>query len=186
MREHIYKSKLKIVVPFTVILAMLITAGLFYAQKLPAQKKPKMLVHMRTNIKKDDGPPCVGFNMALSGLESGYDVEMLFDMEACYNLKIFEGDGKTDYQRYNVPDDLKQLIKQQYPDFPLDRVKTYQDFLTIYHEMGAKITMNGTWNALTKVENSIKGKEHIIPIAEPLTLDEMTQHFKQADVYLAY
>jgi len=162
--------------------------GIALASPLPAQAKKtsRVLIHMRANIKKDDGPPCVGFNMALAALEAGYQVEMLFDVEASYNIKIFSGDGKTDFQRYTVPDKLKQLVMQQYPDFPIDRIKTYQDFLTVYHEMGMKITMNGTWNALTQIESTIKGKEHIIPIAEPLTLEEMMAHIAAADIYMAY
>ncbi|MGI0014391.1 MAG: hypothetical protein ACREBU_13255 [Nitrososphaera sp.] len=145
----------------------------------------KMLIHMRANIKKDDGPPCVGFNMALAALKAGYQVEMLFDIEAAYNIKIFT-DGKTDYERYTVPADLKALVKEQYPDFPIDKVKTYQDFLNVYHQLGVKITVNGTWNALTQIEKTVKGKEHIISIAEPLDLKEMIAHIAAADVYVAY
>jgi hypothetical protein len=65
-------------------------------------------------------------------------------------------------------------------------VKTYQDFLNVYHQLGVKITVNGTWNALTQIEKTVKGKEHIIPIAEPLNLKEMTAHIAAAEVYIAY
>jgi hypothetical protein len=65
-------------------------------------------------------------------------------------------------------------------------VKTYQDFLTLYHQMGAKITVNGTWNALTQVEKTVKGKQNIIAIAEPLSLQEMTAHIAAANIYVAY
>ena len=170
------------------VIIFAILFGIAFSSPLPAQgkKKTNVLIHMRANIKKDDGPPCVGFNMALAALEAGYQVEMLFDVEASYNIKIFAGDGKTDFERYEVPDDLKQLVAQQYADFPIGRIKTYQDFLTVYHEMGMKITMNGTWNALTQIEKTITGKENIIAIAEPLTLQEMMAHIAAADVYLAY
>ncbi|MDZ7362049.1 MAG: hypothetical protein ONB46_15190 [candidate division KSB1 bacterium] len=168
------------------IIALLVIGMLLFSTPLFTQTGgKKLLIHMRTNIKKDDGPPCVGFNMALAGLKAGYQVEMLFDIEAAYNIKIFT-DSKTDYERYTVPADLKALVKEQYPDFPMDKVKTYQDFLSVYHQLGVKITVNGTWNALTQVEKTVKGKEHIIPIAEPLSLKEMAAHIATADVYVAY
>jgi len=171
-----------------VSVSIIVALGMAFFPGLPlyGQTGKKVLIHMQSNIKKDDGPPCVAFNMALAALRAGYRVEILFDVEASYNIKVFAGDGKTDYQRYEVPNDLRQLIRDQYPDFPLKRIRTYQDFLAVYHEMGATITMNGTWNALTQIERTIKGKENIIKIAEPLTLDEMMAHIAAADIYLAY
>ncbi|MDZ7267648.1 MAG: hypothetical protein ONB48_16495 [candidate division KSB1 bacterium] len=44
-------------------------------------------------------------------------------------------------------------------------MKTYQDFLNVYHRLGIKITVNGTWNALTQIEKTVKGKEHIIRLS---------------------
>lgn len=177
-RPFIYKSAILIFL-FTFTTSAFTSSAAFAGEKT-------LLIHLRTNIKKDDGPPCVAFNLALAGLKAGFKVEMLFDGEAAYNLKIFNADGKTDFERYTVPPDLKELITQQYPSFPMEKVKTYQDFLAVYHTMGALITVNGTWNALTQVEQTIKGKQHIPKIVEPLTLPEMIGHIARAQIYLAY
>jgi len=66
-------------------------------------------VHVVSNIKKDDGPPCVAFDVSYANLMAGNRVEMFFDADAAWNLKQAEADGKNDFDRYDVPADLKQL-----------------------------------------------------------------------------
>ncbi|MEO8168928.1 MAG: hypothetical protein ABI623_11820 [bacterium] len=85
-----------------------------YAKLSSANSKGhKVLIHVISNIKKDDGPPCVAFDIAYANLVMGNRVEMLFDSEAAWNLKRTEADGKSDFNRYEVPADLKRLLVAQ-------------------------------------------------------------------------
>lgn len=147
-----------------------------------AQGKKRILIYLRDNIKENDGPACVAFDAAWGALAKGYEVEMMFDQGAAYNLKIFEGDGKTDFQRYDLPDKLKQLLAEQFGGTPAEMPKTYQDFLDLLNQKGMTVTVNGTWNALTGVEKTVKGKEHIVSYVQPLDLREMVEHAAAADV----
>ncbi len=51
-------------------------------------KNKTVLVHFVANIKKDNGPPCVAFDMAYTNLEIGNKVEILFEADSAWNLKM--------------------------------------------------------------------------------------------------
>jgi len=170
------------------IILLLLTSFLFIEQtEMKAFKKGKtVLVHFVANIKKNDGPPCVAFDMAYTNLMMGNKVEMLFDADAAWNLKLFEKDNKNDYDRYDIPADLKALLNEQFKDPNINKLKTFGDFLAQMKKMGAKIYVNGTWNVLTSVEKEIKGKEKMPKYATPLTLKEMAKIINSADSYMRY
>ncbi len=147
-----------------------------------AQKKKRVLIYLRDNIKENDGPACVAFDAAWAALAQGYSVELMFDQGAAYNLKIFEGDGKTDFQRYDLPQRLKELLAEQFGGSPDQMPKTYQDFLDLLQRKGLLVTVNGTWNALTEIEKTVKGRAHIVKYVQPLDLREMVEHAAAADV----
>ena len=151
-----------------------------------APKKKTVLVHFVADIKKDDGPPCVAFDMAYTNIMLGNKVEMLFDADAAWNLKIFEKDNKNDFDRYTIPADLKSLIYEQFKDNSLKKLKTFGDFLSYMKSKGAVIYVNGTWNVLTSVEKTIKGKTKMPKYVVPLTLKEMAKVINSADVYMRY
>jgi len=149
-------------------------------------KKKTVLIHVVTNIKKDDGPPCVAFDMALTYVELGYKVEMLFDADAAWNLKLFGKDRKNDFDRYEVPADLKKLVTQQFKNDSFLKVKDFGEFLSYLSKKGVKIYVNGTWNVLTSVEKTLKGKENISAYLIPLTLKEMAEILSSANIYMRY
>lgn len=151
-----------------------------------AKSSQKILIHLVSNIKKEDGPPCVAFDVALTNLKLGKTVELLFDAEAAWNLKIDSSDGKNDLDRYAVPMDLKNLVNEQFHDSRILGLKNFGDFLEFLHKNGAEICVNGTWNALTGVEKSFNGKEHIPSFVEPIDLKELAEHINQSDVYYHY
>jgi len=144
-----------------------------------------VFIHLTDNFKKNDGPVCVAFNVAWAARQQGYAVELFFDQDAAYGIKQWEP-GKTDLSIYDLPDDLKDLLVKS---FGVDREslpKNYQDYLKLLHDQGVSITVNGFWNALTKVEKNIKGTKNILAYVTPLTLQEMIEHRAGSDVYLKF
>lgn len=151
-----------------------------------ARSNQKILIHLVTNIKKEDGPPCVAFDVALANLKLYGGVELLFDAEAAWNLKLDSTDGKNDFDRYEVPMDLKNLVNEQFHDSSVLTLKNFGEFLELLHKNGAEISVNGTWNVLTGVERSLKGKSHLPDFVEPLDLKELTEHINESDIYYHY
>jgi hypothetical protein len=166
-------------------LALLTGLGPAVSQVQNNAKEKKILVHVVSDIKKNDGPPCVAFDVAYANLMAGNHVEMLFDADAAWNLKR-AGDGKNDLDRYDVPDDLKQLLLAEFKNEEVQKLKNFGEFLSLLSRKGAIIVVNGTWNVLTSVEKEIKGRVTMPSFVEPLSLKEMVGHLNAADRYYRY
>jgi hypothetical protein len=172
---------------YLAIAAVLVIGIVAYATLSGANPKGrKVLIHVVSNIKKDDGPPCVAFDIAYANVVAGSQVEMLFDSEAAWNLKRTDADGKSDFDRYEVPADLKQLVVAQLKEKDLQAVKDFGGFLELLSKKGVVITVNGTWNVLTSVEKELKGKTKLPSYVNPLTLKEMVEHMNAAEKYYRY
>jgi hypothetical protein len=167
-----------------VVLVFSTLAALPQAHSSPKGKK--VLVHVVSNIKKEDGPPCVAFDVAYANLMAGNRVEMFFDADAAWNLKRTETDGKNDLDRYDVPADLKQLVFAEFKNDEIQKLKNFGEFLALLSKKGAIISVNGTWNVLTSIEKEIKGKSTMPSFVEPLTLREMVEHVNAAERYYRY
>lgn len=144
-----------------------------------------VFIHLTANFKENDGPVCVAFNAAWQALRDGDRVVILFDQDAAYGIKYW-APGKTDLGLYPLPDRIKELLAESFGVERDSLPANYQVFLSMLHEQGARVVVNGFWNALTEVEKTIKGRENILPYAEPLTLREILAERKQADVYLRF
>jgi len=144
-----------------------------------------VFIHLTANFKEDDGPVCVAFNAAWAAQEKGYKVELFFDQGAAYGLKQWEP-GKTDLGIYDLPDDLKALLVESFGVERDQLPKTYQDYLAFLNDKGVHVTVNGLWNALTKVEATVKGTQNILPYVQPLTIQEVIDHRAEADIYLKF
>lgn len=165
--------------------AILTAALLFSAYTSSPVEKKKVLIHIVSDIKKNDGPPCVAVDVALANLKLGNNVEVLFDADAAWNIKK-SNDGKNDYDRYDVPADLKKLVNDQFNDPDILKLKNFGEFLQMLHKKGAKITINGTWNVLTSVEKEIKGKTKMPDYVQPLNLKELAASINNSDAYYRY
>lgn len=168
-----------------IILAAIITISLIYGYSTKPLERKKVLVHIVSDIKKNDGPPCVAVDIALTNLVLGNNVEVLFDADAAWNLKK-SNDGKNDYDRYEVPSDLKKLVNNQLNDPDILKLKNFGEFLQMLHNKGAKISINGTWNVLTSVENDVKGKTKMPGYVQPLTLKELVSDINNSEIYYRY
>ncbi|PJA97665.1 MAG: hypothetical protein CO129_00295 [Ignavibacteriales bacterium CG_4_9_14_3_um_filter_34_10] len=166
------------------IAAVVLISALFAGYIGSNGNSKKVIIHLVSNVKKADGPVCVAFDVALVNLKLGNKVEFLFDADAAWNLKFTK--GKNDFDRYEVPADLKKLVSEQVKDKSLLSVKNFEDFLKLLHDKGATISVNGTWNVLTSVEKEVKGKRNIPNYIEPITLQELASRINNADVYYSY
>jgi predicted peroxiredoxin len=142
----------KLLIIFIVITFIL---GFTFLEKTPKESgqfdKSKAVVHLVTNIKKDDGPPCVAFDVVLANVKLGKKVEFFLNSEAAWNLKRDKKDGENDFDRYEVPQDLKELVYQQFKDKEILELKNFGEFLSFLNKKGVTITVGGTWNVLTGV-----------------------------------
>ena len=145
----------------------------------------KVFIHLTDNFKENDGPVCVAFNAAWQALRDGSQVEIFFDQEAAFGVKQWEP-GKTDLGLYPLPDRIKPLLTASFGMKKEALPANYQEYLTMLHEKGARVTVNGFWNALTSIEETIKGRKNILSYAEPLTLKEFLSHREEAEVYLKF
>ncbi|MBI3124019.1 MAG: hypothetical protein HYZ10_06405 [Ignavibacteriales bacterium] len=179
------KNKFLVATILIVVIAVL-TGFIGEVKNSKPESKHNVLIHLATNIKKDDGPPCVAFDIALVNSKLGKKVEFLFDSEAAWNLKRTEKDGKNDFDRYEVPKDLKELLVKQLKDSELLELKNFGDFLELLSKRGVKITVNGTWNVLTGVEKKVSGKTKLPSYVNPLYLQELASHINGSDVYYRY
>ncbi|AFH49661.1 Hypothetical protein IALB_1955 [Ignavibacterium album JCM 16511] len=170
---------------FVFAATLIITASLFYGYTNNPVEKKKVLIHIVSDIKKNDGPPCVAVDVALTNLELGNQVEVLFDADAAWNIKKSD-DGKNDYDRYEVPADLKKLVDDQLKSPDVLKLKNFGEFLQLLHKKGAKITINGTWNVLTSVEKDLKGKTKMPDYVQSLNLKELVTSINNSDVYYRY
>ena len=148
-------------------------------------KARTVFIHLTANFKENDGPVCVAFNAAWAAREKGYHVELFFDQGAAYGLKQW-APGKTDLGIYDLPEDLKNLLVESFGVKKDQLPKNYQDYLAFLNDKGVRVTTNGLWNALTKVEKTVKGTENILPYVQPLTIQEVIDHRAAADVYLKF
>ena len=137
------------------------------------------------NFKENDAPVCVAFNAARQALCDGHTVVIFFDQEATYGIKQWEP-GKTDLGLYLLPERINGLLLESFGGERSELPANYQEYLQQLHEAGARITANGFWNALTEVEDTIKGRENILPFVEPLTLAEMLKLRQAATIYLKF
>ncbi len=144
-----------------------------------------VFIHLTANFKENDGPVCVAFNAAWQALRDGDTVEIFFDQDAAYGVKQWEP-GKTDLGLYPLPQRIRELLSATFDTPEADLPANYQEYLRFLHDEGVHVTVNGFWNALTNVEKTVQGREHILPFVEPLTLAEVLAHRRQASVYLRF
>lgn len=169
-----------------------------------------IFLHLKTGITQDDNQMCAAFNIALAGLEAGHHVEMFFDAAAVFDLqnasgeaegtdskptskptsKPVDGTDTTDERpynlRYKMPDDLKQILADQFSIPKADLPADYFGYLKMLQDRGAHITFNGVMAHLVSLSESVKGTEKMTDIATPLDLREIVQHRQKADTYFVY
>ena len=179
--EHLYEKGRSMRRPL-LALALLLT---LFAMAPAAAAEESVFLHLTADFKEDDGPVCVAFNAAWQALLDGNQVILFFDQAAAYGVKEWEP-GRTDLSLYPLPERIKDLLVTTFAVERESIPENYQDYLKFLSELGASITVNGFWNALTEIESTVKGTEHILEYVEPLTLAEMLERRRSATIYMKF
>jgi hypothetical protein len=162
-----------------------LVGALLLAMASPAVAAENVFIHLTANFKENDGPVCVAFNTAWQALHDGDSVTLFFDQDAAYGLKQWEPD-RTDLSLYPLPERIKDLLSESFGVARETLPQDYQQYLKFLSQQGAHLVVNGFWNALTEVEATIRGREHILGYVEPVTLGEMLTLRKAATLYMRF
>ena len=145
-----------------------------------------LLIHLKTDLKKDDAQICVAYNVIWAAIVEGYKVKVLVDADAINTFKI-GWRGKDDIEKYKIPERLRVALAGQF-SVSLDTVpKTYGEFLTLLHDKGAEFYINAGFLIVSKIgtPDDLLGKVSA-KFFKPVTLKEMVRLRTDADYYMAY
>lgn len=145
-----------------------------------------LLVHLKTDLKKDDAQICVAYNVIWAAIEDGLQVNVLIDASAVNTYK--KGwRGKDKLEGYKMPESLRNELARQF-EVSLDDVpKTYGEYLKLLHEKGAKFYINGAMLVVSKISRTYGDMSRFsVDFFTPVTLKEMIDLIKQAGSYIAY
>lgn len=170
--------------------ALILIVVLMAACAMPSyavgEEHKTMLVHLKTSLNHDDAQICVAYNVIWAALRDGYKVDVLVDSDAVYTFKV-GWRGRDDIERYELPDNLRKELSEQFK-VPMDEVPaTYGGYLTMLHELGARFYINRGMLIVSKLgtpEDPLKKISAKFFI--PATLTEIIQMQADADVYMAY
>lgn len=164
--------------------AALFISGESQAGDIQAENLPKrFLIHVKTSLDKDDAQICVAPNVALAALRKGDEVTLLFDGSAVTSVKrgsLFSPD-KTAMDKAELPARERRALAEQF-EIPLEKIPhDYGEYLGFLKQKGAKLLINRTMMLLYKIE-----PDEIDSNLSPISLDELVETIKEADVYIAY
>lgn len=150
-----------------------------------AQEK-KILVHMKTDLGKDDAQICVAYNIIWASIENGYKVNVLIDASAVntYKKGWF---GKDKLEGYKMPESLRIELSKQFNVDLINIPKTYGDYLKLLHEKGAKFYINGAMLVVSGISDKFGDTSKLsTDLFVPIDLKKMVDLVKEADKYIAY
>ena len=145
-----------------------------------------MLIHIKTDLDKDDAQICVAYNVIWAAIEGDYKVNVLIDASAVNTYK--KGwRGKDSLEGYKLPDNLREGLSNQF-NVTLNSVpETYGEYLDFLHKKGAKFYINGAMLVVSGISKTYGDMSQFsTDIFTPVTLQEMINLMKEADFYFAY
>ena len=145
-----------------------------------------MLIHLKTDLAKDDAQICVAYNIIWGALKEGNKVNVLIDASAVNTYK--KGwRGKDKLEDYKIPQRLRRELARQFKISLNNTPATYGEFLDILHKEGAQFYVNGAMLVLNKISKSFGDMTNIsAKFFQPITLREIAKLINQADSYIAY
>ena len=145
-----------------------------------------LLVHVKTDLKKDDAQVCVAYNVIWAAIEDGLKVNVLIDASAVNTYK--KGwRGKDKLEGYKIPENLRKELARQFKASVDDVPKTYGEYLKLLHEKGAKFYINGAMLVVSKISRTYGDMSRFsVDFFAPVSLMEMIDLIKQSEKYIAY
>jgi hypothetical protein len=145
-----------------------------------------MLVHIKTDLAKDDAQICVAYNVIWAAIEKGYKVNVLIDASAVNTYKK-NWRGKNKLEEYKIPENLRKELSKQFNIALTNIPKTYGEYLNFLHRKGAKFYINGAMLVVSGISKTYGDIEHIsADFFTPVSIGEMINLVEQSDKYIAY
>jgi len=170
-------------------LALLLLTILFVSAVYAESSKDSFLIHVKTDLSKDDAQICVAYNIIQGAVDQGYEVSVLIDASAVYTYKKKRG-GMDKLSKYKIPDNLKRELSRQFNLSEENTPKTYGDYLKLLHKSGAKFYINGSMMVVSKLSREFGDKSKLSELAQHtfkvVSIKEMTQLIGRAKQYVAY
>jgi len=145
-----------------------------------------MLIHVKTDLGKDDAQICVAYNMVWAALEAGYETNVLIDASAVNTYK--KGwRGKDKLEGYKMPENLRKELSRQFGVSLNNMPATYGEYLKFLHKKGARFYINGAMLVVSGISKAYGDMSNISAnIFIPVTISEMANLISRSDRYAAY
>ncbi|MCW8884046.1 MAG: hypothetical protein K6L75_03165 [Cellvibrionaceae bacterium] len=169
----------------TIIFALLATLLSWSSLVQAEPAKERLFVHLKTSLKHDDAQICVAYNIIWAALRSGMAVDVMVDADAINTFKTGMLSDKDSIQDYDIPDNLRQAMSEQF-SLPLAEVpQTYGDYLIKLNEEGASFYINKGFLIVSKIapnpdQDLGKIAAYAAKIFQPVSLLEMVEIRKKA------
>ncbi|MEI6856249.1 hypothetical protein [Psychrilyobacter sp.] len=147
----------------------------------------KYVVHIKTDLSKDDAQICVAYNVILSALNKRYAVSAIIDASAVntYKKKTFR--NYDSIERYKIPERLRVELYNQFNLKKENVPETYGEFLDLLIEKGANFYVNSTMIVLAKVSENFNDNNSLSnPNFKIITVDDIVDIVKNSDHYIVY
>lgn len=145
-----------------------------------------MLVHVKTDLAKDDAQICVAYNVIWAAIEEGHKVNVLIDASAVNTYK--KGwRGKDKLEGYKMPENLRKELSRQFNVSLSNIPATYGEYLNFLHEKGVGFYINGAMLVVSGISKTYGDTENIsADFFTPVSISEMVNLIEQSDKYIAY
>lgn len=145
-----------------------------------------MLIHIKTDLAKDDAQICVAYNMIWAALEKGYTVNVLIDASAVNTYKK-NWRGKNKLAEYKMPENLRKELSRQFNVSLSNMPATYGEYLEFLHKKGAKFYMNGAMLVVAGISKAYGDMSNIsTDFFTPVIIPEMINLISSSDEYIVY
>lgn len=145
-----------------------------------------ILFHLKTGLKHDDAQLCVAYNEIWAALLEGLKVDVLIDAGAVNTYKI-GWRGKDKFEKYKLPQNLKEQLAKQF-EISIDKIPaTYGDYLQLLKNEGATFYINGAMLVVAGIEKNMGELKNIsAKFFKPISLKEMLRLRAGAELYVVY
>ncbi len=158
------------------LISILVFPNVILSQNV--DEKERLFVHLKTSLQHNDAQICVAYNIIWAALKSNLEVDVLIDADGINTFKTSFWSDKDAIQEYDIPENLRKGLSEQF-SIPLSEVpKTYGEFLILLHKEGANFYINKAFLIVSGIapnpdEDMGKIAEYAAKIFKPVSIMEM-------------
>lgn len=150
------------------------------------EQKESYVVHIKTDLSKDDAQICVAYNFIQAALKNGYSVSVIIDASAVNTYKR-GWRGRDKLEKYKLPDRLRQELAREF-NIPTDKVpRTYGEYLSYLIEQGAKFYINGAMLVVSGISKQYADTSKLsMEVFKVIDFKEIVKMISSSDHYVVY